>query len=393
MKYPYSNPNLRIIDVLNALLIPESITEEIIKHYFSKLTGKKYILLTNSCRTSLYLAYKAIGKVGAVITSPLTCKVAIDPIIESGNKPVFADIRTSDLNIDPDDIAHRINHETLAIQAIHLGGIPCDMEKINKIAQKNKLWVIEDCAQSLGAFNNAEYTGSFGDIACFSLIKNAYGIGGGILTTNSYAVYNEALKANQVFSKTPLKLVVFRTIRNIIATKRRYKFGQFLYKTFMKLKGEKCSYQSVKGQLYQFSRMGKKIVAQQMKRYPELHQKRKKIGKAYYDLLSSQVILMNKYYNSENSSFTKFFIYNSAISSKKFLQKLNDNGIEAMHLEDKHGSPFQERLIQSNQSIDERLVNYDKVHDCIISLPISETSKKQQIVYLSHVLKLLLYKD
>ena len=393
MKYLYSSPNLRIIDVLKALLLTGNKAEKGIKHHFSELTGKKYILITNSCRTALFLAYKAIGKTGAVITSPLTCKVAIDPIVESGNKPVFADIRTSDLNIDPDDIAHRINNETLAIQAIHLGGIPCDMEKINKIAQKNKLWVIEDCAQSLGALNNDEYAGSFGDIACFSLIKNAYGIGGGILTTDSYSVYNEALKASQGFLKTPLKLAIFRTIRNIIATKRRYKIGNLLFKTLMKLKGEKRSYNSIDGQLFQISGMEKRVAAQQIKRYPELHQKRKKIGKAYYDLLSSQGILMNKYYNSENSSFTKLIVYNPVISSKKYLQKLNDNGIEAMHLEDKHGSPYQDRLIQSNQSIGERLVNYDKAHDCLISLPISETFKKQQIDYISHVLKLLLYKD
>jgi dTDP-4-amino-4,6-dideoxygalactose transaminase len=390
MKYLYSSPNLRIIDVLKALLLTDNKAEKSIKYYFSELTGKKYILITNSCRTALYLAYKAIGKSGEVITSPLTCKAAIDPIVESGNKPIFADIRVSDLNIDPDDIAHRINHETFAIQVIHLGGIPCDMEKIIKIAQKNKLWVIEDCAQSLGALNNDEYTGTFGDIACFSLIKNSYGIGGGILSTDSYSVYNEALKANQGFSKTPLKLVIFRTIRNVIATKRRYKSGNFLYKILMKLKGEISSYQSVDGQLFQISRMEKRVASRQIEKYPELHQKRKKIGKVFYDLLSSQGILMNKYYNSEKSSFTKLFVYNPVISSKKVLQRLNGDGIEAMHLEHKHGSPYQERLVSSNQILQWRLLNYDKVHNHLISLPISEALKKKHVDYILDKLKMSL---
>ncbi|MGM0760794.1 MAG: DegT/DnrJ/EryC1/StrS family aminotransferase, partial [Thermodesulfobacteriota bacterium] len=92
MKYPYSNPNLRFVDVFCALLISQHTAEQRIKDYFAWLTGKKHILLTNSCRSALYLAYKALGTHGQVITSPLTCKVAIDPITETDNTPVFADI-------------------------------------------------------------------------------------------------------------------------------------------------------------------------------------------------------------------------------------------------------------------------------------------------------------
>lgn len=242
MKYPYYNPNLHLSVLLRALFTSKAKAENRINDFFKKLTGKKYILITNSCRTALYLSYKAIEKQGEVITSPLTCKVAIDPVEESGNRPFYADIREGDLNINPNDIEHRINEKTIAIQAIHLGGVSCDMYSIREIAKKNKLWVIEDCAQSFGAKYKGKYTGSFGDIACFSLIKNAYGIGGGILATNNKEIYKKAKELQEQFSNTSKLLTYYRVTRNFIETYKRTLFGKLIYKLLMKMKGQKTSY-------------------------------------------------------------------------------------------------------------------------------------------------------
>lgn len=375
MIYPYSSPNLGITGVIKALFLSDKKAEEKIKQYFSKLTGKKYILVTNSCRSALYLTYKGLGKTGEVITSPLTCKVAIDPIVETDNKPVFADIRIFDLNINTDDIRNRINASTIAIQAIHLGGTSCNMDAINKIARENNLWVIEDCAQSLGATYNDKQTGAYGDVSCFSLIKNAYGIGGGILATNSVSIYKETQRINQQLTPTPIKLVLFRIIRNILETKRMSRTGCFLFSVLMKLKAGQGSYASVLGQLHKISRVEKKIAAHQIGKYPLLHQKRKMLGKEYYDRLNEEGILKNNGYEKECSSFTKFFIFNPMFDSKKILGILHEHGIEAMHLEQKRGGPYQDRFITIKQAIEEGLVIYVKVHDCLISLPLFEDMK------------------
>ena len=250
MKIPYASPNLGMIDVIRALFITGTIADEQIKKYFSSLTGKKYILITNSCRSALYLAYTALNAKGEVITSPLTCKVAIDPIVESGNTPVFADISMGDLNIQPGDIEHRINDKTIAIQAIHFGGVSCDMEQIVPIAKRRNLLLIEDCAQSLGTVFKGEPTGSFGDVACFSLIKNAYGIGGGILATDDYEIYKKAQDIIGKLEKTPLLLVLFRVARNLLDTKRKYRSFFSLYNFLMSLKGGNKEYKSVNGQLH-----------------------------------------------------------------------------------------------------------------------------------------------
>jgi len=373
MKYPYYNPNLHLSVLVKALFLSKTNADNRITDYFKALTGKKYILITNSCRTALYLSYKSLEKQGEVITSPLTCKVAIDPIETSGNSPVYADIRVSDLNINPDDIKHRITEKTIGIQAIHLGGVACDIESISEIAKKNNLWLIEDCAQSFGANYSGKHTGTQGDIACFSLIKNAYGISGGILATNNQKIYKKTQELQAIFPNTSKLLTYFRITRNFVDTYRRTMGGKLIYKLLMKMKGQKTSYTKVEDQLKKNPAIAAKITAIQLSRIEKLHRKRRSIGKIYYTQLKEGDLLVNHQYNPENSSFTKFFVFHPKFETITLLEKLHKNGIEAMHLEHKKGSPYQEMLIDEKISNKLGLEKYLSVHDRIISLPLSES--------------------
>jgi dTDP-4-amino-4,6-dideoxygalactose transaminase len=386
MRFPYSSPNISFTVFLKALFIPGQKSDSMIEDYFSKLSGKKYIIITNSCRTALYLAYKANGRTGEVLTSPLTCKVAIDPIVESGNLPIYADIQVSDLNINTEDIAGRITKNTIAIQAIHIGGNSCDMDKINLIAKSNNLIIIEDCAQSLGSLYKGKATGSSGDIACYSLIKNAYSIGGGILATNSQPIYNLAKLINEGFPKVSLKLILFRIVRNIIETNRNNIVGSLLYKILIKLKGEKRTYENVKSQLAKVTKIEKQIAAYQIKKYPVLHQQRKNNGITYFDLLTENEILFNKGFIKNASSYTKFFVYNPKIDSRGCLQMLHDQGIEAMHLEHSNRCEVQNRIVNYDQANIQKLDKYNKVHDCLVSLPVNENLKEKDIEFIAYSL-------
>lgn len=379
MKYPYYNPNLHLSVLLKAAFLSSKKADGIIKDYFRQLSGKKYILITNSCRTALYLSYKAIGQKGEVITSPFTCKVAIDPIDESKNIPVYADVNTGDLNIKTDDIAHRITDNTYAIQAIHFGGVSCEMEPINKIAGEHNLWVIEDCAQALGAKYQNRYTGAFGDIACFSLIKNAYGTGGGILATNHTEIFDKATQLQEEFRQTSIILTAYRTIRNAVETYRFSFFGKILYNLLMKVRGNKTSYGSVKQQLLKPPSIARKITAIQVQRLSKMHHQRKAIGQYYFQKLRKNGLFENYEYNSDNSSFTKFFVYHPELNTRKTLKKLHNQGIEAMHLEHKTGSPYQEKLISDFKAQDQKLHNYLKVHDSVVSLPLREDYRNKDI--------------
>jgi dTDP-4-amino-4,6-dideoxygalactose transaminase len=387
MMTPYASPNLRLRDLAAALMMLEKDAEEQITHFFSSLTGKPYVLITNSCRSALFLAYTAAGIRGEVVTSPLTCKVAIDPIVESGNTPVFADISMGDLNIRADDIAHRITEKTIAIQAIHLGGVVCDMAPILAVAKKRDLLVVEDCAQSLGATHKGKPAGSFGDVACFSLIKNGYGIGGGILATHDKALYQKAKYINAYQSPASPVLAVFRILRNLLDTQRSREPAFLLYRLLMRLKRDRQSYSSVTAQLHPASAVEKKISARQIARWETLHARRRKIGRRYYDRLVSQGLMQNHGFDPEQSSFTKFFVYHPGIRSKKHLKILEKMGIEAMHLEQKHGSPFQERLVPAPRKDAGNLKNYDKVHDCLVSLPVLEDMGEEWILFVIKTLK------
>tara|TARA_B100000073_G_scaffold300187_1_gene266484 strand:+ start:3589 stop:4401 length:813 start_codon:yes stop_codon:yes gene_type:complete len=107
-----------------------------------------------------------------VITTPLTFIATSNAIIISGAKPVFVDIEKDTLLIDPNKIEQAITPRTKAIIPVHLYGRICNMKKINEIAKKHNLVVIEDTAQSFGAVNDHnQQAGMMSDAGTFSFYK------------------------------------------------------------------------------------------------------------------------------------------------------------------------------------------------------------------------------
>ena len=107
-----------------------------------------------------------------VITTPFTFIATSNAVIIAGGKPVFVDIDPDTLLIDADKIEAAITEKTKAIIPVHLYGRVCDMEKINAIAEKHNLVVIEDTAQAFGATCHCgEYAGMMSDVGTFSFYK------------------------------------------------------------------------------------------------------------------------------------------------------------------------------------------------------------------------------
>jgi dTDP-4-amino-4,6-dideoxygalactose transaminase len=164
-------------------------TEEF-ENSFAKLCNTKYAIGTHSGTDALILALKAldIKKDSEIITTPCTFSASADCIIHAGAKPIFIDVDSKTGNIDPDKIEKAISKKTQAILLVHLYGVPCEMDKIIKIAKKHQLKVIEDASHAHGSIYKNKPVGSLGDIACFSLYpsKSLGAIGNaGIITTNS----------------------------------------------------------------------------------------------------------------------------------------------------------------------------------------------------------------
>jgi dTDP-4-amino-4,6-dideoxygalactose transaminase len=161
--------------------------------------GVGHAITLNSGTDALHLALRALG-VGPgdeVITTPHTFVATTEAIGMVGATPVFVDIDPATYTIDPAAIGRAVTSRTRAILPVHLYGLPADLDAIVEIAQRRGIYVVEDCAQAIGAEVGGRKAGSLGHIGCFSFFpsKNlgAYG-DGGMATTND-AKLAERLRA------------------------------------------------------------------------------------------------------------------------------------------------------------------------------------------------------
>lgn len=151
-------------------------------------TGAAHAVATSSCTAALHLSLilSGIGKGDEVITTPMTFGATVNVIEHVGAVPILADIKAGAFTIDPDDIEVRITPRTKAIIPVHFAGNPCDMDAINRIAEKHGLTVIEDAAHALGTKYKNRMIGDGENLTCFSfyVTKNIATGEGGMITTN-----------------------------------------------------------------------------------------------------------------------------------------------------------------------------------------------------------------
>jgi dTDP-4-amino-4,6-dideoxygalactose transaminase len=137
---------------------------------FSKFVRGRECVAVNSGTSALHLALLSlgIGMGDEVIVPSFTFAATANSVSLTGAKPIFVDIDPRTFNIDPTLIETAITSRTKAILVVHLYGLPADMVKINLIARKHKLLVVEDAAQAHLAEVNNQPVGTFGDAAIFS---------------------------------------------------------------------------------------------------------------------------------------------------------------------------------------------------------------------------------
>ena len=151
--------------------------------------GCSQVLAVNSCTSALHIACGAIGlKPGdQVIVTPWSMSCSATAPMVYGAIPVFADIEKDFFCLDPESVESKITDRTKAIIVVDLFGLPYDVERINAIAEKHNLYVIEDAAQALGSEYNGKKSGTLGHIGCFSFTQGKHltcGEGGAIVTAD-----------------------------------------------------------------------------------------------------------------------------------------------------------------------------------------------------------------
>jgi perosamine synthetase len=145
-----------------------------------------YVLAVSNGTVALHLSLVAlgIGPGDEVIVPDITFGASLNSVLMAGAIPVIVDVDPQTWNICPKLIAKTITAKTKAIMPVHIYGVPCDLQSIQKIAEQHNLLIVEDCAEALGSTINGKHVGTFGDAGTFSFFGNKVitcGEGGAII--------------------------------------------------------------------------------------------------------------------------------------------------------------------------------------------------------------------
>ena len=270
--------------------------EEQIKAY----TNANYCTTTSSGTSALHLAMLAlnIGKDDEVITTNFTYVASTNAILFVGAKPVFCNIKSEDLNIDVDSIESKITPKTKAILYTNVYGFLCNYDRLNKIAKKHGLFLIEDAAESFGAKYKNIMSGNLGDISTFSFFGNktiTTGEGGMVLCKNSQH-YNKIIK-----------------LKNQGNSERTY-------------------FHDILGYNYRMTNIQAAIGIGQLNKVDKIIFLKKRLYNNYKTKLGSKVRFCKELKGTEPSYWMTPIIFDSQSQKEKIETKLRENSIETRPL-------------------------------------------------------------
>jgi len=237
---------------------------------FARQLGVKHALALNSGTAAMHLSLEALGiKEGdEVITVPFTFVATSEVILYCRAKPVYVDCDPDTFNILADQIEEKITAKTKAILPVHFAGQACDMDRLQAIAAKHGLKIIEDAAHSFPTAYKGKKIGTFGDATCFSFYatKTLSTGEGGMLVTPHDEVAEKA------------KLLSLHGITRD-AWKRYQNPGAWRYDVV------------ALGHKYNMSDLQAAIGIEQLKKTPAFLESRRRIAKFYHKLFADSDLL------------------------------------------------------------------------------------------------------
>lgn len=159
-----------------------------VEHLLTTTSGSSANLLALTALTSPKLGERALKPGDEMITVAAGFPTTVNPAIQNGIIPVFVDVDIPTYNIDPTLIEAAISDKTKIIMVAHTLGNPFNLKEVKRIADKYKLWLIEDCCDALGTTYEGKMVGTFGDIGTVSFYPAHHitmGEGGAVFTKSS----------------------------------------------------------------------------------------------------------------------------------------------------------------------------------------------------------------
>ena len=187
-----------VVNVLKSDYLTQGPSVSAFEKKICEITGAKYCVSVSNATAGLHIAVAALelGEGTEGITTPNTFLASSNCMVYNNVKPFFADIDPVSYNIDPMEIEKHISAKTKLLIPVHFAGLPCDMEKINTIAKKHNLHIIEDAAHAIGSqYADGSYVGNckYSDMTVFSFhpVKTITTGEGGAVTTNDEKFYQK----------------------------------------------------------------------------------------------------------------------------------------------------------------------------------------------------------
>lgn len=270
---------------------------------FSKFIGNKYSIAVCNGTAALEAAIKSLSlpKKSEILVPARSFFASASCIVNTGYKPVFLDVDLLTQNISLKEIKKKITRKTRAIICVHLAGLPCDMQNIKKITKKKNIKIIEDCSQAHGASINNKHVGTFGDVSTWSFCNDKIisTLGeGGMISTNNKKIFD--------FCKRYINHgAIFKVQKNLnIFVYNKEYFGTNLRITEI---------QSFAG-------------LEQLKNLKKIQNKRDKLAKNYFDIISEYQKYFYTYYPPENikCAWYRFYFFLKK-KNKKIRYKLIKN--------------------------------------------------------------------
>lgn len=279
---------------------------------FAQKFGANYAVAHNSGTSTLHtcLAAAGVGYGDEVISPAQTVIMVSFATLHQNAIPVYVDIDPETFNISPDEIERNITEKTKAIIAVHMHGLPADMNRIMEIGNRYNIPVIEDCAQCVLAKVNDRTVGTIGDMASFSFeTKKHMSTGeGGMVITNSEPYAEKIRKVGGLGYKT---------------LTAKGSLGSLLPSEFQNPEFKR---HDVLGWNYRMNELTAAVGLAQLERVDELVERRIKVANLYLEELSScnwmvpQKVphgLTNsywtfavKYYGNEEKGYSWYDFYN-----------------------------------------------------------------------------------
>ncbi len=189
-----------VVDVLKSDFLTQGPFVAKFEQEICRITGTKYCVSVSNATAGLHIAVAALelGDSAEGITTPNTFLASSNCMVYNKVKPVFADINPITYNIDPAEIEKHITSKTKLLIPVHFAGLPCEMDKISKIAKEHNLRIIEDAAHAIGSqYADGSYVGNckYSDMTVFSFhpVKTITTGEGGAVTTNDEKLYQKLL--------------------------------------------------------------------------------------------------------------------------------------------------------------------------------------------------------